>query len=130
LPRALVVEDSHDQRALFARELAAAGFMVAQAASGAEGIDEARRFKPDAIVLDLMLPEIDGFTVARTARALAFGDHVAIVAVTGLEAKPLRAEALAAGCDALLGKPVSAARVVDEVRVQLDRRESKAEGSG
>jgi DNA-binding response OmpR family regulator len=115
---------------MFVHELAAAGFMVAQAADGAAGIDELRRFNPDAIVLDLMLPEIDGFTVARTARALAFGHKVAIVAVTALEAKPLRAEALAAGCDALLGKPVSATRVVDEVRAQLDRRESKAEGSG
>jgi|HubBroStandDraft_4_1064222.scaffolds.fasta_scaffold26361_3 two-component system OmpR family response regulator len=130
MPRALVVEDSYDQRELFVHELVAAGFMVAQAADGAEGINEVRRFKPDAVVLDLMLPGVDGFTVARTVRALEFGHDVAIVAVTALEAKPLRAEAIAAGCDALLGKPVSAEHVVDEVQVCLGRRHSKAEGNG
>jgi two-component system OmpR family response regulator len=128
--RALVVEDSHDARELFTRELVSAGFMVAQATDGVEAINEARRFQPDVIVLDLMLPEIDGFTVARTVRGLERGREMAIVAVTGLEAQPLCAEALAAGCDTLLRKPVIAAQLVERVRVHLEHRESKAESRG
>ena len=71
--RALVVEDAADSRELFASEMETAGFVVAQASSGEAALHQVRAFAPDVIVLDLMLPGINGFSVARAVRS--FADH-------------------------------------------------------
>jgi DNA-binding response OmpR family regulator len=101
----LLVEDDAIARELMASELQHAGFVVRQAADGEEGLDEARRFRPDVIVLDLMLPKVNGFSLVRAVRTLEHGPR-AVVAVSGLASEALRSEALAAGCDAFLPKPV------------------------
>ncbi len=101
----LLVEDDEIARELMASELERAGFIVRQAADGEEGLHEARLFRPDVIVLDLMLPKLNGFSLVRAARTLEPGPR-AVLAVSGLASEALRAEALAAGCDAFLPKPV------------------------
>jgi DNA-binding response OmpR family regulator len=123
--RVLVVEDEEAPREFLAMELHDAGFVVAQAADGEQGLEEVLQFVPDVVVLDLMLPRVNGFDVARTARAIERKENrrpMAIVAVTALSAEALRAEALAAGCDALLLKPIRATTVVEEVRLLVPRR--------
>jgi DNA-binding response OmpR family regulator len=124
-PRALVIEDSRESREIYALELELAGFVVSQAATGEEGLQQVRRFEPDVIVLDLMLPGLDGFSVARVVRALERYRNVAILAVTALTSEPLRVEALGAGCDSFLRKPVDAATVVQHARLLLDRRQAE-----
>ena len=69
-PLVLIIEDTTDLRDLFAAELATDGFLVIDAVDGEAGIDKAKQFEPDAIVLDLMLPGINGFNVARILRGL------------------------------------------------------------
>jgi two-component system, cell cycle response regulator DivK len=122
-PLVLVVEDDDTLRDLFATELAAAGFMVLEAADGATAIEKALRFGPHAIVLDLMLPGVDGFKVARRLRGDDRTNDVAIVAFTALVSDKIRDLARASGCDAFMSKPVLPAALIGElVRLLAGRR--------
>jgi DNA-binding response OmpR family regulator len=124
-PLVLVVEDDDNLRDLFSAELASAGFMVLEAADGATAIEKATRFGPHAVVLDLMLPGVDGFKVARLLRADDRTADVAIVAFTALTSEKIREMARAAGCDAFMSKPVLPAALVGElVRLLASRRAS------
>jgi chemosensory pili system protein ChpA (sensor histidine kinase/response regulator) len=119
---ALIVEDTADLRVLFARELADAGFTVVEASDGPAAIEQAHRFAPQAILLDLMLPGINGFNVARLLRDDERTRGAAIVAVTALASERLRISALEAGCDLFIRKPVAAADVVDQLIRLLEQR--------
>jgi DNA-binding response OmpR family regulator len=120
--RALVVEDAADSRELLASELESAGFIVARASSGEEALAQAREFEADVIVLDLMLPGVNGFTVARAMRSSEKHRDVAILAVTALSSDAMRRMAIEAGCDAVLCKPVVASLVVDKAHLLVDSR--------
>lgn len=117
-----MVEDAEDARELYVSELEEAGFSVAQAATGEAALEQSRQFCPHVIVLDLMLPGVNGFSVARAVRAAATGRSVAILAVTALTSGTLRRMAFEAGCDAFLCKPVVAARIVEEAQRLLKTR--------
>jgi DNA-binding response OmpR family regulator len=121
-PLVLVVEDEESVREVYAAELAAAGFMVLEAGDGATAIEKALQLGPLAVVLDLMLPGIDGFKVARRLRGEDRTHDIAIVALTALTSPKLRALALGAGCDSFLSKPVLGAVLVGEVVRLLGRR--------
>src|SRR5579884_346373 len=114
-PLVLVVEDDETIRDLFASELASAGFMVLEAADGAVAIEKAQCFGPHAIVLDLMLPGVDGFKVARRLRGDERTRDVAIVALTALMSKKFEELAFHAGCDSFMTKPVTPSAVVKEL---------------
>jgi CheY-like chemotaxis protein len=125
-PLVLVVDADQESRDLYSTELATAGFMVLDAADGAGAIEKAQRFGPQAVVLDLALPGIDGLKVARLLRADTRTSGISIIAVAAVTAdRPdtLEAMALAAGCDALMRKPVLGAALVGEiVRLLAARR--------
>src|ERR1700689_2669770 len=90
----LVVEDTVDQRVLFARELTDVGFTVVQACDGPAAIEQAHRFAPQAVLLDLMLPGVNGVSVARFLRGDERPRAPAIVPVTALASARLRISAL------------------------------------
>lgn len=119
---ALIVEDTADLRILFARELADAGFTVVEACDGPAALEQAHRFAPQAILLDLMLPGINGFNVARLLRDDKRTRGAAIVAVTALASERLRISALEAGCDLFIRKPVAAGDVVEQLIRLLEQR--------
>jgi DNA-binding response OmpR family regulator len=121
-PLVLVIEDDEGTRDLYTAQLASAGFMVLEAADGATGIEKALCFGPHAVVLDLMLPGLDGFKVATRLRDEDRTREVAIVAVTALTSKKLQAAALAAGCDSFMSKPVPAGALVGELVRLLSKR--------
>ena len=125
----LIVEDTTDLRDLFAAELATYGFLVIDAADGERGIEKARCFAPDAIVLDLMLPGVNGFKVARALRGSESTRNAVIVAVTALTSNRVHAMALEAGCDSCLTKPVLGPAVVRELMRLLVRRGTTADMS-
>ena len=126
-PLVLVVEETTNARELYSAELAAAGFMVLEAADGATAIEKALRFAPHAVVLDLMLPGVDGFKVARRLRSDDRTKDVAIVAMAAVTAERLEAMARAAGCDAFLAKPVLGAALVGEIVRLLAAKRSAAD---
>jgi DNA-binding response OmpR family regulator len=126
---ALIVEDTPDLRSLFAKELSEAGFTVVQAHDGPSAIEQAHRFSPQAILLDLMLPGINGFSVARLLREDVRTRDAAIVAVTALSSETLRTTALDAGCDICIRKPVTASDVVGQLIGLLERRRASPDAS-
>jgi len=128
-PLVLIIEDTTDLRDLFAAELATDGFLVIDAMDGESGIDKARRFEPDAVVLDLMLPGINGFNVARILRSNERTQEVVIVAVTALTSNRLRMMAIEAGCDSCLSKPVLGSAVIRELMRLLVSKRSGADMS-
>ncbi len=125
----LVVDGAEETRDLYAVELTAAGFMVLEAPDGATGIEKAIRFGPHAIVVELVLPGLDGFKVVRRLRADERTKDAAIIAVTALTSTNIEARALASGFDALMAKPVLAAAVVGEIVRLLAARRTGADMS-
>ncbi|HME93843.1 MAG TPA: response regulator [Methylomirabilota bacterium] len=130
--RILLVEDNGDARQMLQMLLILAGHEVDSAANGVTGLEQAIRNRPDVVVIDLGLPELDGYEVARRLRAE--GAAVGLVALTGYGQPGDREKALAAGFDAHVVKPVDPAHLTDVIAsVLLRRREpprSETAGAG
>jgi two-component system response regulator MprA len=102
----LLVDDDLDSRAGYAEWLAAAGFTVEVASTGAEAVAMAAVHSPDAIIMDLQMPVMDGWEATRQIRASHSGRPY-ILALTAHHASDAnRAAAYDAGCDDLVGKPL------------------------
>jgi two-component system, cell cycle response regulator DivK len=111
----LLVEDTIANRALVVKLLKAAGHDVIEAADGAAGIREAQMTRPDLVLMDLSLPGIDGWEALRQLRADARTRDLRIVALTAHAMAGTRDEALAAGFDGYLSKPIDALTFADTV---------------
>ena len=110
----LVVEDSADARHSLRLLLELAGHEVEAAADGPERARQLRAFRPDVALIDLGLPGMDGYAVARAARERPETRAIRLVAVTGYGQAEDRRRALAAGFDLHVTKPVDAS-MLDEV---------------
>jgi DNA-binding response OmpR family regulator len=117
-PRILVVEDDPRTSASVALYLRHGGYEVAIAATGAAALEEAARTPPALVVLDLMLPEVDGFDVCRTLRA---GGDVPIIMLTARSMEEDKLRGLEAGADDYVTKPFSPRELVARVSAVLRR---------
>ena len=117
--RLLVVEDEANIRELLATSLRFAGFEVEVAATGADAIAAAARNHPDLCVLDVMLPDMDGFTVTRRLRES--GRPLPIVFVTARDSVEDKVKGLTVGGDDYVTKPFSLEEVVARIRAVLRR---------
>jgi two-component system, OmpR family, response regulator len=117
--RILVVDDESSIVDAVATALRYEGFEVAEAATGRAALEAAARFAPDLIVLDWMLPDIEGIEVGRRLRAN--GDRTAILFLTAKDAVENKVDALRAGGDDYVTKPFSLAEVVARVHAILRR---------
>ena len=104
--RILVVDDNHDSAESLAMLLSLDGNETRVAHDGLEAMQAAASFKPDVMLLDLGLPKLNGYQVARKVRELPSGHHVRLVAVTGWDEDSYRTDSKAAGFDAHFQKPV------------------------
>jgi PAS domain S-box-containing protein len=102
----LVVEDNEDAREALRMALELSGQRVRTAEDGAHAVEEARQHPPDTAVIDVGLPDMDGYQVARAVRALPGGDRVHLIALTGYGQPADRERALRAGFDSWLVKPI------------------------
>src|SRR5690606_34477114 len=109
--RILVIDDNADALNVLGRLLKLCGHQVATAPSGKMGLDQVAAFQPDAVLLDLGMPEMDGYETARRLREMPQGQSVALVALTGWGQEEDRARTRDAGFDFHLVKPVDAARL-------------------
>jgi CheY-like chemotaxis protein len=118
-PLVLVVDDFEDNRAMYAEFLGFSGYRVVQAANGKEALEFARELRPDAIVMDLSLPVMDGWEATRRLKADESTRGIPIVALTGHTLPGPSAEAKEAGCDAVLVKPCLPDRLVSKLEELL-----------
>jgi DNA-binding response OmpR family regulator len=116
-----VVEDNDMNLDMVSRRLTRAGFTVASATSAVGLVDRLRLERPDLLLLDLGLPEVDGFTAARTVRAAPGLQRLPIIALTAHALTSDRDRALEAGCDDFTTKPVDFANLVVRIRALLER---------
>lgn len=114
-PVVLIVDDATDNREGYAQYLQFCGYETVEAATGEEALAIARHVKPDAILLDVRLPTIDGLEVARILRAEGF-QNTPILAMSACVFEPDVKAALESGCDAFLAKPCLPETVVDELK--------------
>ena len=114
-PLVLVVDDHEDSRIIARLVLESAGFRVRDAANGATGLSLAAALEPDVILLDLILPGIDGWEVARRLRRDPATTNIGIIAVTALALRDDHVRARHAGCDTVLTKPVLPKAILETV---------------
>ena len=124
--RVLVIEDDDVVRAAIRRALLLAGWEVQLAAKGREGLLQAETIVPDAIILDLGLPGIDGLEVCRTLRGS--GNRVPILMLTARDAIEDRVEGLEAGADDYLVKPYDVRELRARLKAIMRRHVEGAEG--
>ena len=116
----LVVEDNEQNRILLKHLLAYHGYEVVEAADGAEGIEAAKKYKPDLILMDLQMPVMDGFTAIRILKNDPKTKGIKIIAVTAFAMKGDRERALETGADAYISKPIDIKQLPNIVRQSLE----------
>jgi len=113
----LVVEDFEDSRFMMRRLLEMAGYRVVEASDGEEAVKLALRERPELILMDLSLPKLDGLAAARRIRRQRGFGRVPIVAVSAHDSPESRSEALAAGCNEYVTKPID----FDQLKLLVNR---------
>jgi len=122
MPKILVVDDEPDVVELVRFNLKAAGFAVITAEDGAQALKRARQEAPDLIVLDVMLPDVDGLEACRGLRQEAATANIPIIMLTARAAEVDRVLGLELGADDYVTKPFSPRELVLRIRKLLQRR--------
>lgn len=113
----LYVEDNPDNRMLVRRVLMAEGYTVHEAPSATEAFIKLKTLKPDLILMDINMPEMDGYTLTAKIRELPNMGSVPIIALTANVMRGDREKSLEAGCDGYIQKPID----IDTLVVQMER---------
>ena len=129
-PRVLVVDRATLIRSLYSAHLRHAGFDVQEAEDGFEALVRAVARRPDAIVMDVAAPRLDGWELTRRLKAAAATRDIPIIAVGAHDARRACAPALEAGCVACLPRPCRPEDVRAEVERQLDRHRPRPRRRG
>jgi len=111
----LLIEDNEQNRYLATFLLEHHGYEVASAEDGPRGIASAQELLPDLILLDIQLPGMDGYEVARNLRSIDSIKHIPIIAVTSYAMLGDREKCLAAGCNGYIEKPINPETFVAEI---------------
>jgi len=119
LAKVLLVEDNEMNRDMLSRRLARRGYFVVVAKDGLEGVSMATHETPDIILMDMSLPEIDGWEATRRIKAAPETASIPIVALTAHAMASDREKALEAGCDDFDTKPVELSRLLEKMEKLL-----------
>lgn len=122
-PRIMVVDDDAAIRAICHDMLASAGYAVREVDDGARAIAEARRFRPDLLILDVMMPDMDGFTAAEKFRADPSTSLTPIIFLSAKGETADKVRAFRIGAEDYIVKPFDAAELVARVGKALERRQ-------
>lgn len=120
---ALLVDDDADTREMYGAYLRASGFQVLIATNGLEAIESAEREHPDVVVMDLMMPRLNGWEAIRRLKGDRRTRRIPIIACTGNVIGSSVERALDAGCDGYVTKPCLPAVLLAEIRRVLFQRE-------
>ena len=119
MAKILLVEDNEMNRDMLSRRLIKRGFEVAIAVDGQQGLDMAGSESPDLILLDMSLPVMDGWDVARNLKSDNELKNIPVIALTAHAMSGDREKALEAGCDEYDTKPVEFKRLLEKINEQL-----------
>ncbi len=121
----LLVEDNEDNRFIYATALRYSGYEVIEAVSGRQGIEQARLQRPDLILMDISIPDVDGWEATIVLKADPLTRAIPIIAVTAHVLPGDERRSMEAGCDGYLAKPVSPATLIAEIDRRLGRQSAK-----
>lgn len=113
----LIVDDYDDVRSLTKKALESFGYRVVEASSGTEAVRMAQAESPDLILMDLSMPNMDGFATIHQLRRLLGLRDVPVIALSAHTAREVREDALAAGCREFITKPV----LLDRLKAAVER---------
>ena len=115
-PRILVVEDDPDLRRILRLQLTSHGFAVAEAPDGAAGFTAVQEQRPDCVILDLMMPVLDGFGFLKRVRSVADLQTIPVIIVTASEDERSRIRGFQYQADAYMSKPYDLDELVAEIQ--------------
>ncbi len=126
MPRkVLIVEDNQDSRELVVKVLKSKGYLTIEAEDGEEALEKARAEKPDLVLLDISLPKLNGYEVAKRLKAMEEFQEIPIVAFTAHAMKGDREKVIVAGFEGYISKPVNIRELPDQIRYFIrGKRES------
>ena len=122
MPKVLLVEDNELNRDMLSRRLERKGFEVVLAVDGNEGLALARSEAPDLILMDMSLPEIDGWEATCRLKADEATCQIPILALTAHAMERDRERAIEAGCDDYDTKPVNLSRLLEKIQTLLNNQ--------
>ncbi len=117
--RVLIVDDRWENRSILYNMLEPLGFELSEASNGIEALQVASSFRPEIVLMDLVMPEMDGFEAVRRLRLDPVYDNTRVVALSASAFERDRAQSLGAGCDDFLPKPVQLEELLDILAEQL-----------
>lgn len=121
----LIVDDNQDSRELVAKVLKNKGYQTTEAADGEEALERAVSEKPDLILLDISIPKIDGYEVARRLKSQEEFRDIPIIALTAHAMKGNREKVIVEGFEGYISKPIDVRKFPEQVRSYLrGKRES------
>lgn len=123
MSKVLYIEDHPAQRDILAQMLELNGFEVAVASDGVEGVDKAREWLPDLILMDLRMPRMDGFEAIKVLRAEDKTSVIPIIAISAWASAKHKERALAAGANEHFTKPVDLNRLLTTIGRYLKDQE-------
>ena len=125
MPRQILyIEDNPDNRTLIRRVLQSEGYTVREAPDGPIGLRMAAELLPDLVLMDINLPDIDGYEVTARLKQLPGMSAVPVIAVTANVMKGDREKTLAAGCDGYIQKPIDIDTITSQIEHFLTRTKS------
>lgn len=128
MPKILIVDDDEQIVKITKKTLESAipNCEVITAVGGQEGVDKSVIYKPDVVIVDILMPHIDGYTVCAYVRSNESTKYIPIIAVTGRGAdSETKIQSLTAGADVLIAKPISSAELIAQVKAMLRIKEAE-----
>lgn len=130
MPKILIVEDNELSRDMLSRRLRRKGYEVLVATDGQEGIAMAQRELPDLVLMDLSLPDLDGWEATRRLKKDAKTQHIPVIALTAHAMSGDREKAIDAGCDEYDTKPIDLRRLLSKMVRFVEDPEAGSGASG
>ncbi len=119
MPKILLVEDNEMNRDMLSRRLERKGYQIVIAVDGGEGLELARSQTPDLILMDMILPVVDGWEATRRLKAAPETQAIPVIALTAHAMRGDQEKALEAGCDDYDTKPVDLPRLLGKIEALL-----------
>ncbi|PKN91322.1 MAG: response regulator [Chloroflexi bacterium HGW-Chloroflexi-6] len=117
----LYVEDNPDNRMLIRRVLMSEDYIVEEASSASEALEKLKTLRPHLILMDINMPEMDGYTLTAKIRQLPSMGGIPIIALTANVMKGDREKSLEAGCDGYIQKPIDIDTIISQIQRYLKR---------